>query len=65
MVSGMVIIAKGFVWDDSVFTGHFGPMSIFFDGLGLFLIGFGAYKLLRDRQPQELTAPASKANSYR
>lgn len=53
IISGVTLIILGFVFDDSIFTGHFGLMSWFFDGLGMFFIGSGAYKLWRDRQPQQ------------
>jgi hypothetical protein len=54
IVSGVILIALGFVYGDSIFTGHFGLMSLFFDGLGLFFIGKGVYTIWRDKQqPQE------------
>ncbi|MDB6056566.1 MAG: hypothetical protein JWO95_410 [Verrucomicrobiales bacterium] len=53
IVSGIILIVLGFLYGDSVFTGHFGMMSLFFDGLGLLFIGKGAYQLWRDRQPQQ------------
>ena len=53
IVSGLILIALGFVYGDSIFTGHFGLMSLFFDGLGLFFIGKGAYTLWRDKQPSQ------------
>lgn len=53
IISGAILIGLGFAWDDSIFQGHFGVTSIFFDGLGIFFIVKGAYKIWRDRQPQE------------
>lgn len=54
IVSGVLVIGIGLAIGDSIFQGNFGPLSIFFDGLGFFLIGKGAYTLWRDKQqPQE------------
>ena len=53
IISGVLLIGIGFAIGDSVFQGHFGITSIFFDGFGFFLIGKGIYRLWRQKQPQE------------
>jgi hypothetical protein len=53
IIAGIVLIGIGFAFGDSIFLGDFGIMSLFFDGLGLFWIGKGAYQLWRQRQPQQ------------
>jgi hypothetical protein len=50
LVSGIVLIGIGFLFGGSVFLGDFTVWSIFFDGLGVFLIVRGVVKLLRRRQ---------------
>ena len=44
---GIVIIGIGFTYGGSVFLGNPGPLDYFFDGLGVFWIGRGVYKLVR------------------
>ena len=52
IIAGAVLIGLGFVLGDSIFLGNFGILSIFFDGLGLFWVGLGCYKLWQQRQTQ-------------
>lgn len=52
IIAGVVIIGIGLAMDDSIFQGHFGIMSLFFDGLGFFWIGKGALHLWQNRQQQ-------------
>ena len=52
IISGVVLIGIGFAIGDSIFTGNFTVTSLFFDGLGLFFIGKGAFHLWRQRQAQ-------------
>ena len=44
---GIAIIGIGFTYGGSVFLGNPGPFDYFFDGLGVFWIGRGIYKLVR------------------
>jgi len=53
IIAGVIIIGIGFAMGDSVFQGNFGILSLFFDGLGLFWIGTGVFRLWRQRQPQQ------------
>ncbi|HEY8880503.1 MAG TPA: hypothetical protein VIN03_23235 [Roseateles sp.] len=50
IIAGLVLIGIGLAMGGSVFRGDFSPMSIFFDGLGLFWIGKGAYGIYQSRQ---------------
>jgi hypothetical protein len=52
IIAGVVLIGIGFAMGDSIFLGNFNLLSIGFDGLGLFWIGKGAFRLWRQRQPQ-------------
>ena len=52
IVRGVILIAIGFPMVDSIFLGNFNLLSIAFDGLGLFWIGKGAFRLWHQRQPQ-------------
>ena len=47
IIAGVVIIGIGFTYGGSVFLGNPGLIDYFFDGLGIFWIGRGIYKLLR------------------
>jgi hypothetical protein len=47
---GVVLIVIGLVSGHSLFLGDFGLLSLFFDGLGLFWIGRGAYQLYQAKQ---------------
>jgi len=54
IIAGVILIGIGFATGDSVFLGDFGFLSIFWDGLGLFWIGKGAFNLWSQRQqPRE------------
>jgi hypothetical protein len=45
IISGVVLIAIGFVLGGSVFLGDFDPFSIFFDALGMFFIIRGIVRM--------------------
>jgi hypothetical protein len=47
IISGIVIMGIGFMVGGSVFLGNPGLLDYFFDGLGLFWIGRGIYKMAR------------------
>ncbi len=47
IISGVVLIGIGFVIGGSVFMGDATWLDYFFDGLGLFWIGRGIYKMVR------------------
>ena len=47
IISGVVLIGIGFVVGGSVFMGDTTWLDYFFDGLGLFWIGRGIYKMVR------------------
>ena len=47
IISGVVLIGIGFVVGGSVFMGDATWLDYFFDGLGLFWIGRGIYKMVR------------------
>ena len=53
IIAGIVIIGVGFAIGDSIFQGNFGPLSLFFDGLGFFWIGKGSLQLWRQRRTAE------------
>lgn len=46
IISGVVLIGIGFVVGGSVFMGDAGWLDYFFDGLGLFWIGRGIFKMV-------------------
>ena len=48
IIAGIIIIGIGFTYGGSVFLGNPGPLDYFFDGLGVFWIGRGIYKLVRN-----------------
>jgi hypothetical protein len=50
IVTGVILIVLGLLFGNSIFQGHFGVMSIFFDGLGLFFIVKGLIRIIRSRQ---------------
>ena len=45
IVAGVVLIGIGFAFGGSVFLGDFSVSSCIFDGLGVFWIGRGIWKL--------------------
>lgn len=47
IIAGVVIIGIGFSYGGSIFLGNPGMLDYFFDGLGIFWIGKGIYKLAR------------------
>ena len=47
IIGGVVLIGIGFLFGGSVFLGNPGALDYFFDGLGLFWIGKGIYRLVR------------------
>ena len=47
IIAGVVMIGIGFTFGGSVFLGNPGPLDYFFDGLGIFWIGLGIYKMVR------------------
>lgn len=47
IIAGVVLIGIGFLFGGSVFLGNPGPLDYIFDGLGLFWIGKGIYRLVR------------------
>ncbi len=47
IIAGVALIAIGFTFGGSVFLGNPGLLDYFFDGLGIFWIGLGIYKMLR------------------
>lgn len=49
---GVLIIGIGLCFGQSIFLGDFSPLSIAFDGLGLFWLGKGILSLVRRRQGQ-------------
>ena len=46
IITGAVLIAIGFFMDSSIFFGDFTLFNIFFDGLGMLLIGKGVFGML-------------------
>jgi hypothetical protein len=46
---GAVIVGIGLVMGGSVFLGDFDPVSIFFDGLGVFFISKGVISTMKER----------------
>ena len=47
IIAGVVIIGIGFMFGGSVFLGNPDLLDYFFDGLGIFWIGRGIYKMVR------------------
>jgi hypothetical protein len=47
IITGVVLIGIGFAFGGSVFLGNPGPLDYIFDGLGIFWIGRGVYKMVR------------------
>jgi hypothetical protein len=47
IVSGVLIIGIGFFFGGSVFLGNPGILDYFFDGLGVFWIAKGLYRMIR------------------
>jgi hypothetical protein len=47
IISGLVLIGIGFVVGGSVFMGDAAWLDYFFDGLGIFWVGRGIYKMVR------------------
>ena len=50
IIAGLVLIAIGLAMGGSIFRGDFDPLSIFFDGLGIFFIIKGVVKMVRERK---------------
>ena len=46
IITGVVLIAIGLFMGSSVFFGDFTLFNIFFDGLGVFFIGRGAFQVM-------------------
>ena len=55
---GVVLIAIGLAFGGSVFLGDFSPLSIIFDGLGVFFIVRGLVSLVRARRESAAPPPA-------
>ncbi|MGD8961291.1 MAG: hypothetical protein PVF29_07125 [Desulfobacterales bacterium] len=49
IIAGVVLIGIGFLFGGSIFLGNPGLLDYFFDGLGLFWIGKGIYRLVRSK----------------
>ena len=47
IIAGVVLIGIGLVWGGSIFLGTADALDIFFDGLGIFWIVKGIYKMIR------------------
>ena len=47
IVAGVVLIGIGLVWGGSIFLGTADALDVFFDGLGIFWIVKGIYKMIR------------------
>ncbi len=47
IIAGVVLIGIGFLFGGSIFLGNPGLLDYLFDGLGLFWIGKGIYRLVR------------------
>ena len=47
IIAGVVLIGIGLVFGGSIFTGNPDLLDYFFDGLGLFWIGKGIYRLVK------------------
>jgi hypothetical protein len=48
IIAGVVLIGIGFTFGGSVFLGNPDLLDYFFDGLGIFWIGLGIYKMVRN-----------------
>jgi hypothetical protein len=53
IIAGIILIGIGFASGDSIFLGNIGILSLFFDGLGLFWLGTGVFRIWRQRQAQQ------------
>jgi hypothetical protein len=49
IIAGLVLIGIGLALGGSIFRGDFSLTSLFFDGLGLFWLGKGAYGIYKAR----------------
>lgn len=49
IIAGVVLIGIGLAMGGSVFRGDFSPVSLFFDGLGVFWIAKGVIGMVRER----------------
>ena len=47
IIAGVVLIGIGLIWGGSIFLGTADALDIFFDGLGIFWIVKGIYKMIR------------------
>jgi hypothetical protein len=47
IIAGVVLIGIGLVWGGSIFLGTADALDVFFDGLGIFWIVKGIYKMIR------------------
>lgn len=47
IIAGVVLIGIGLVWGGSIFLGTADVLDVFFDGLGIFWIVKGIYKMIR------------------
>lgn len=50
VIGGVILILIGLAFGDSVFQGHIGITSLFFDGLGLFWILKGGLAIYKEKQ---------------
>lgn len=50
IIGGVALIAIGLIFGGSVFLGDFGPFSIIFDGLGVFFIVRGVWRMWQAKQ---------------
>jgi hypothetical protein len=46
IIAGVVLIGIGLVWGGSIFLGTADALDVFFDGLGIFWIVKGIYKMM-------------------
>ena len=46
IIAGVVLIGIGLIWGGSIFLGTADALDIFFDGLGIFWIVKGIYKMI-------------------
>ena len=53
IITGGVLIAIGLFMGNSLFFGDFMLFNLFFDGLGVFFIGKGAFEILGQGASQE------------
>jgi hypothetical protein len=47
IIAGVILIGIGLVWGGSIFLGTADALDVFFDGLGIFWIVKGIYKMIR------------------